>query len=167
MRWARPAKPRRPDGRRRGRDPERPRDAVGGRGVLPVVRAAQARDRPQVDDRARARLAAIVEPAVDDVDSILEGTADGERQQVAPAGGAKLIEQRLAMGVVDADQRPVARLLVAQNAALGAQVAAHAAMPLEMVRAQVQDHRHAAAQLVGQLQLVGRQLQDIDVFALV
>ena len=151
-------------GDRLRREPERAHRAVGRRGILPVVGAAQARDRPQIEHRGGGPLDRIVQLAIEDIDAAIERAADRDRHQAPIRPGGELPVEIAAVVVVDAEHGPVARALIAQDPALGANVAGQAAVSLEMVWAQVQDHRHGTAQMLGQLELVRRQLQHIDVF---
>ena len=125
--------------------------------------APQTGDRAQIDHRLGGSVHRIEELAVDHVDAAVQRPADRHRQPALAAPPSELLVEIAAVVVIDAEHRPVARALVAQDAPLGTHVAGQAAVPLKVVRAHVQDYRHGAAQVIAQLQLERGQLQHVDV----
>ena len=101
--------------------------------------------------------------ALDHVDAAVQRPADRNRQRALAPRTSELLPEIAAVIVIDAEHHPVARALVAQDPPLGTYVAGQAAVPLEVVRAHVQDNRHGAAQVIAQLQLIRGEFQHIGV----
>src|SRR5665213_1338549 len=64
--------------------------------------------------------------------------------------------------IVDADNGGGRAACVFEDAALGGDVAIHAAMPVEMVGRQIEPHRHIERRAVDQIELIGAEFQDIN-----
>ena len=127
------------------------------------MRAAQAGDRAQIDHRARGSVHGIEQLPIEHIDAALQRAPHSNRQHTLLRLVHQFPMQRAAMVVIDPEHGPITRALVAQYASLGARIARQAAVSFEVVWAHVQDYRHGATQLLGQLELVRGQLQHIGV----
>jgi hypothetical protein len=76
----------------------------------------------------------------------------------SPGPSAKLVGEKAALGLVDADHRAI-RTALGEEPALGGEIAAHPAMPVEVVGGEVGEDRDIGGERAGELDLVGAELQ--------
>ena len=137
---------------------------VGAGGVLGVVAARQGDGRGQVGDALvplHQPTTAQADP-VHVVDARHPSVVAVRRRHCDRDEGGQPPGDALAIGVIDADHGDGALGLFLKDAALGGHIAGHAAVAVQMVRADVGQHRHVRAEAAGQVQLVGRDLDHID-----
>ena len=135
---------------------------IGGRGVLPVVAARQARQFAQVDNRIFAAFDIVVQDAVAGEDAAAGPAQAGDRHDDLLAGLAQFPAQTLADLVVDADHRRPRRGLAMEDQALGVDVAFEAAVPFQVVAGDVEQHRHVEGDGERQLELEARHLEHVE-----
>ncbi len=143
-------------------DAERARRGVGRGGVLPVVPAGEPRSPAQLEHPPGGARRVVDEPAFFDIDAAARASLGRDRHYQLRAGTGERVGDAAAEIVVDADDRRLRRLLTREDAALGGDVAVHAAVALEMVRRDVEQDGDVEGQALRQLELIGAHLQHID-----
>ena len=89
---------------------------------------------------------------------------------VAVAGGAgapggEAVEDRRGNGVIDRDHRRARHGLASENLFLCSNIAVHPAMPIEVVRGDIEQRRDIERGAGGEIELIGRQFENIDAAA--
>ena len=125
------------------------------------MRTRQALGLGQIEhrDRCRGPVASISRPSLD-IDAA--GRVPGRPRSARSAPGRRapqLVGEIAADRVVDADDRRGARGLMRKNAPFGGDIPVHPAMPVEMVRGDVEQHRDVEGERVDQLELERAQLR--------
>jgi hypothetical protein len=141
---------------------ERARHGVGGAGVLVVVAARQGEHRAQVERRDLAAAAPFGEKAAAGGDRPAGGQLGGHRDGDDRLAGAGLLAhdvgEEAALGLVDADHRSLGAAL-GEEPALGGEIAADAAVAVEVVGREVEEDRDVGLERAGELGLVGGELE--------
>ena len=134
---------------------------VGRGGVLPIVHAGQGRHPLQVEHRHRLALGVVVEHPVDGVDAAGDelGTGNGNHHLVAL--GLEILVDGAGAIVVDADHRRARRRLAVENQLFGGNVVVHGAVAVQVIGADIEQHRHVEGDRHGEFELEGGHLQHI------
>ncbi len=144
------------------RQSDEPTGRISGGGVLRVVRARQSRRLGQIEDLLGPAVKIVDQPTIDRIDAThgLEraGNGDDPARIILP----EIAEDVAARRVVDADNDGGATALAVEDTTLGGDIAVPPAMAVEVIRADVQQHRHVAMEGEGGLELIGRQLEHIE-----
>ena len=145
-------------------EPEAPRRRIGGAGVLVVVRPRQRRHLAQVDRRACCRpprhsarkplRAKTCQPGPAE----LARRRDGDHRIAGAGLLAHGVGEKPPLVLVDPDDRP-RRPALGEEPPLRREIAAHAAVPVEVVGREVEKDRDVRLQRPRQLDLVGRELE--------
>ena len=143
------------------RQPQRAAGAIGAGGILVVMRAGQAGDRAQIDGGNLPSLAHLRQPALArhqiPAGTRQLGLRDTDHARIARPFG-QLVCDILPLDLVHADHGAI-RPTLRKKPPLGCEIAAHAAVAVQMIGRQVDEHRHIGRQRAGKLDLVGTQLQ--------
>ncbi len=142
--------------------PQRAHSGIGAAGILVVMRAGKPLDAAQVDRADLPRLAILrQEPLAREDRPARSGQLAVDRHPDHPIVARSLGQlpgQEPPFGLVHADHRAVGPTL-GEKPALGGEIAAHAAVPVQVIRGQVGEDRDVRGQRAGKLGLVARQLQ--------
>ena len=138
---------------------------IGGGGVLPVVDAQQRAQTGDVHD-LQGRGTGLVgqHAAFRDIDATFDAPASGHRQNAAPAPARQFGVNAPADIVVDAQNGDLRRGAAREDARFRGDVVGEAAMALQMVGRDVEQHGHVADQRAHEVELEGGDFQHIDAF---
>ena len=145
---------------------EGPRRGIGGAGVLVVVGAGQRQHRAEIDGGHLPAVAPLGKKALarPDLPAVARGLAgDGECDHRIAAAGllAHGVGEEAPLVLVDADDRP-RRPALGEEAALGGEVAAEAAVAVEVVGREVEKDGDVGLKRARELDLVGGEFEHHD-----
>ena len=140
------------------------RGGICGGCVLGIVVPRQGFDLGQRHHLGGLAVHVVVQHAVECIDPARDGLRGGNSDDANAgfhAGGRQIFVNPARFVVVQTDDGGGAARLTVEDPAFRGDIAFHAAMPVQMVRGDIDEQRHVAGQRGDQLQLIGRQFQHI------
>ena len=132
---------------------------IGRSGILPVVSTGQGFDRHQVADRLIQPVNIVIQHAVEHIDTALDPAFAADAGNPPVSGFLKLAGDGDGRCAVDADHRILRHGTATEDAFLGGDIALHIAMPVEMVRGDIEQAGNRKHGVTGQVELIRGQLE--------
>ncbi len=116
----------------------------------------------EVDHLAGTHRCAVIEHAIERIDTVAKCATGRDRDQPDRRIDAHIADNGGGVVVVGADHGGLLRALCHEDAAFGLDIALHAAVTIEVIRRDIHQHGDIRRETQGQVELIGRGLDDID-----